>query len=380
MEGIIVQESKIFNPKTVPEYLEELEKWHKSLFVNPHSIGEDYSASRSFRLDMTEPLRINPHILPEGPFPLNPQAADDKLLSNDEFKLVSSGASMGLALYPKILDYLVPLQISGIANLGDWHSYRKFPKIEGISGFKKNLKNMASGWPVFDAVIKPDVPVGRRIVKIEMHYGSFDNLDFDEHRSVSILAAFRNHESSRTGLRNLGRLYPEMLLNETLFAVKMPQYLKEMHKQAFDYLDSYWSYGHGFTGKKPESEYDSDYFNGLCLNANVKHFEFLSSIFKELGIFPHYASYYDFLAGLNYKIEIGSMEDAVEMMLDKSFKEITPPEILASFNEVPVTIESLSGNGFFGINIMEYAIVVKLEKQPENYVLEDLLERIHNNA
>ena len=328
---------------------------------------------------------------------------------------------LGMSLYPHIIRYLQPLNISRVSNLEGRFANEVMPKgIENLKGLEDNLKAIAYTWPQFDASINPVVQVGTNTVRIMMFYDGWDgyesverdlretaekyrqgkitptdklheialkkavaeidelNPQKYEQRSVSLSAKFENSKDARIGLRQLKNIFPEMLFEEELLAIKLPQEVAKAHKKARDYLHAHWCYDHGL-GPKPDYKYDSATYDRLTKDANLQHMKFLAPHLEEWGIMPLTASYFtETLSIEKTVVPIKVFGDVIDLMAAESYTNPHIPNVSALFSPIrgllggpKIELDFSRGNGTFGI--FDFAIVI--ENKDKEGTLEDILEK-----
>lgn len=374
MNGLIVQKAKIFDPRTLPDYIQEATNSRKAPF------------SRDV-----------------------------------EGHLYQDTTKLGLSLYPGTIAYLQPLNVSGISNLRGRFDNEKLPEgIVDLGGLTRNVGAIAFTWPRFDATINPTVPVGTNSVRISMYYDGSDDSEVvrremgqiaedyrqgkitpkDEYhertlkgiaeaverekqnpseykqRSVCIAARFDDPQSARIGLRQLGTIYPEMLFEEELLAVGLPQEIAEAHRKALDYLHQHWLYDHRL-GQKPDYEFDDADYHRFTKDANLQHMRFLTPHLQGLGIVPITASYFygDLKPTERRSVPITSFGDVVDIIANESYDRPHIPEISAMFGDRKVEMDFSRGNGTFGI--FDFGVVI--ENRGRERTLEDILERVQSS-
>lgn len=373
MKGVIVQEVNIFDPRTVPAYIQE------SINSRKAPLSRDAEG---------------------GPY--------------------KDRTNLGLSLYPNTIAYLQPLNVSGISNLRGTYDNEKFPDgIADLEGLMRNVSAIASTWPVFDAVINPAVPVGTNNVRISMHYDGFDDIevvrteleqmaeDYKQgkitpqnkyherflrgivesverekqtpseyrQRSISIATRFDDPQTARIGLRQLGTIFPEMLFEEELLAVELPQETAEAHRKARDYLHAHWLYDHKL-GPKPDYKFDDATYHRLTKDANLQHLEFLAPYLQGFGVVPTTASNFAESGSMERAIvPVSQYDEVVTLMKDEKYTDPHIPKISALFDGKKVELDFSKGNAIFGI--FDFGVVI--ENRDREWTLEDILERVQSS-
>jgi hypothetical protein len=379
MDSVIIQEAKIFDPRTLPSYIGELSRWDRALIVNILSgkslISDSMEEKRvtNYSADATQLFdpEFQPVDLPEGPSAGFPSEKDETV-TVVKFNEILTCNTLVKALYPALITHLERLNITEITDFVDLQPPLK--PIEGIATLEelgKNLGKLGGIWPRFKAKIKADFPLGTDEAIIEMAYSSFDNIE-PEPRSITVSSIFENAYNARIGLKNLIKLYPEMLLEETLFAFKLPEPIRELHGKSRAYLDETYNYEHGFSSKKPESEYDSEVYHTLRKTALLKHLGFAAPNLSRAGIIPIGIKYYD--DSTEIKMPVESFEEITDVIRQPSYSKVHLPEVQALFGDAAINIDFGNGNGthkIYAYDMMSVAITSE-----KDGTLEDIMSRI----
>ncbi len=371
MNGVIVQEAKIFDPRTLPAYIEEATRFRKA------------------------PVECR----------------------DEKGRLYFDTTSLGMSLYPHTVAYLKPLNVSDISNLRVSFDDEKLPGgITNLEGLSRDIAAIAHIWPEFDAVINPSVPVGKPSVRISMHYNGLDEIEIltreleqiaedyrqgkttpkDEseektlkaivksvemgrqqpseykQRSIRIAAKFDEPEAARIGLRQLITLFPEMLFEEELFAVKLPEDIAEKHRKASDYLHAHWCYEHDL-GPKPDYEFNAVTYHRLTKDANMLHLLFSANILQGLGIAPRAAKH--FSESKTISVPVSNYEDVAALIADDKYASPHIPTVSAAFGDRSVELDFNGGNATFGI----FDLSVAIKNMAQAGTLEDILEKVQSN-
>ena len=358
MSGAIIQEVKIFDPSNIPGYIIEVDNWISSL------------VSRQL----------------QG---LPPKDTSD----------------MGRILYPHLIKYLQPLNVSGIFNLKLYDALKgdyvqaKSDGATDIKYLENNIQNFAATWPEFEAMINPRILIGTHKVKVHMHHSSGDSIHQqfkkkeylqdiqdseknlktitqDSHyksRSISIAAKFEDPKFARIGLRYLKQLYPEMIFEEELFAFDLPDDLIGLIIESEKYLIQRLIEAER-EDKELEDGFDMDYCPEIALDSSLRLLEFLVPKLKLLELIPTTVSYWayksDSFGFEERKHSINSFNDIQQIMKEENISYI--PEVIAKFNDRKVRMDFKRTGYIFGINNSGVCIL-NIDREG---TLEDILQKL----
>jgi hypothetical protein len=388
MRGIILQRADIFDPTSVPEYLEENKKYN--ILVRFKSLT---NAEISLLRRRKDPKwrKETRKFYEEKKKPLETQYGD-KLPPMKEIDehIEKRLAAMSKSLYSHAIEYLKPLNISKISELQDAKDETRInSNIKTLEELGANIEKIIRVYrekfgidlhfspsePFFKAVINPPVPIGSNDVIIEMHCDIFD-IDRVEDRServISIVAAYDNPSAAKIGLRGLKKIYPEMKFDELLFILPMP---KEV-KNAFERAKNYDNILH----KSPNvSEEEERILIRLNRKKNSKLLNFSIPHLQKLGIKP--VQIKDFKLTDNfirsYTVPVKSFDDVLNYV--ELFPKYHIPDIDASFDGRKIKLIFAPGSSLLYwppswklnemYNIYSYGVII------ENHDAEGTLEDI----
>src|SRR3989344_665069 len=280
MDGVLFQEASIFDPRTIPAYINEVGRWKAS------------------KKDGSNPPTM----------------------------------SLGMALYPRAIEYLRKLDVSDVRQLKAGDNSKPIPyPVTGIDDLAKSMKYLAGSQAVvFDASIDPPAPVvvGARDVRINMHVNANDNTKAayekgSPPRSIWISSRFNDPMASRVGFRYLKPMYPEMVSVKNLFAFELPEEVEAQYITS----RSYWDENH--VDYRPDPRFDYEHYMELCRRANSSHLRFLAPYLQLIGIVPSVVSYRDYRTNLHPVQAVSSLYDVEDIVTLKSYDSPHIPHIQA---------------------------------------------------
>jgi hypothetical protein len=306
MEGILLQRARILQPENVKGYLDEIIKYEILDLYRTYSYHLDHLKSYKFSPGVEETVANS---LKEKMKLLELQYGELPPKEEIEKYEEKHRTAMGMALYPYAIDYLEPLKISRIYGLQDLcgEADPNLKTIKTVDELRANVEKMVRADIFFEAEINPSVPVGSNKVIIEMYCNIADiyNVEDGSGRSISIIAAYDNPHAARVGLRELKKIYPEMLLDELMLILPMSKEVKDAFEREKNYYISVRS-------RRGEEET----FRRLVRERNFKLLDFAIPYLEKLGIEPEEIE--------DYGIPINSFDDLLTY-LQASLSDYIPP-------------------------------------------------------
>ena len=383
MEGIILQKASIFQPELVPEYLEEIIKY--DILTSYKGLSYCLDSLRRFRKYFELPREVEEEVANycKKQIRLLEAHYGSKLPPRKEVNkhIEKHLTAMGMALYSRAIDYLKPLKISRIYELQDLYSEVIYPNIKTLDELRANVEKIARTGPFFKAIINPPVPVGSNEVIIAMDYSiaDIDKVKDGSGRSISIIAAYDNPHAARVGLRELKKIYPEMLFDELLFIIPMSGEVKDAFEQAENYYLSLRS--------KRLVEWSTEDMKTLIelrRERNLKLLDFAIPHLQELKIKPEQIEDKIIVEGKlkDYITPINSFDDILTYVKSSSSNHI--PFINALFRDkkikmmfAPTLLTDWLGWKLDEIyNIFRYGVIIG--NRDGERVLEDIFQSYEN--
>lgn len=388
MKAIIQHQAYILDPRTLPDYLRELDRYKQATDFRIH--GPDLKYSDNTALPNYEVIRLMPIngrpkelFLPEGPNPVGLLPVYSELITPKEFDDITSGAALGKVLYPHALTLLEGLNIREIYDLKDSSTHQEIRgQISTLTGLRNHV-NLVYHIPIsFYAIINPSLLLGTDAVNIEIQPWVIAVAEADEDgswnyknqkfRSVIISAAFDIPKSAASGLRGLSSIFPDSVFTETLLLKGLPKDITGMYKEIADKILDYWDYFDGLTITKPD--FNERMYREMTSQASISHIGFLKPVIKRLGIHPIGISFYDNKSNMHYDIRVDSLDEVADLISRGYYDGSRIPAIHAVFNGSKVIIEFPSWED--GITSLDSAMQIRNGSQKGT--LESILSQMNN--
>jgi hypothetical protein len=354
----IVQEVRIFDPSTLPDYIDAVKKYTA---VIPLKIEYKDSKGKDVSKDLLESTYSD-----EKKKAWWEKNFGTKLPPKDDIDRFYDGTAMSMELYPSALSYLNQLNISKISDIRDhYHGGKIEIEADTLQGLQANVAKLARTMPAFNADVNPHVLLGSNNVTILMHYSAADDFEVKKKtgRSIVVSCMFDEPEKSRVGLRNIKKLFPEAIFNEELYILEKSEEVKEASKKERDYFKE-------LLEKRTFTKERLGTLETLRDESNDKLLEFSMPYLERLGINPRYTSYYK---GKKSKIVgLKSFEDLEKKIHSEEMKTI--PVVYADFGGRNISMDFFLGNLTFDMSDR----AVKIESSDADGTLEDLLQKYNS--
>jgi len=354
MNAVIVHQVEVLDPRTLPDYLRELDRYVRA--TDPTVHGRKLIVDGKPPLPSygdTRLLRASSELFfPEGPKPAGASPAYSDLVTEKEYDRIVRVAALGKTLYSHALELLEKLNILGIYNLKDLPRNHRIKGTFNLMDLMHNLESICDVPISFYAKIYPPVPVGTNGVDIELDLwadavvyrdvnGSSWSFESPYPRAIKISSRFVDPQQAVVGLRGLLGISPDARFAEKLLLSGLPRNIAGMYKgiAAFNeaYWGLYWGYVDGLTSKKPH--FDERLYRQMTSQASIRHLAFLEPMVEKLGIHPESIEFYDDKSNLHYDIPVKSLGEVAEWISKGYYDGSRIPIIHAVFNGRKVIIE-----------------------------------------
>lgn len=388
MNAVIVHQVKVLDPRTLPDYLRELERYVRATDPTVHGTKLIVDGKPALpRYGDTKLLRVSSELFfPEGPKPAGASPAYSDLVTEEEYAKIVRAAALGKTLYLHALELLEKLNILGIYNLKDLSKNHTIKDTFNLIDLKDGLELICSVPISFSAKIDPPVPMGTNRIDIEVdlwadvavYRGMNGNLwDFKSPnpRAIKISSRFIDPRQAVVGLSGLLDIFPDARFEERLILSGLPGNVARMYRQIAEFREAFQqacvNYISGLRGQEPD--FDEKKHREMASQAGISHLAFLEPIFKRLGIHPHSIHYHDDKLNLFYDITVGSLDEVAGLISRGYYNGMSLPVIHAAFNGRKVIIEFPLG--YYGARI---PVAMQVTNGSEKGTLESILSGINS--
>lgn len=391
MNAVIVHQVKVLDPRNLPDYLRELDRYVRATDPIVHGITLTTGDNPYLpHYKATWKVKIAPEqlLIPEGPNPAGALPAFSDLITRVEYNRVTSAAALGEALYLPALELLERLNILNIYQLKDLAANRRVKGNHDLASLRDNLESICKVPISFYAKIDPPVPLGTNRANIELDlwadvdvYGGMNgsswSFESQNPRAMKISARFIDSQQAVLGLRGLSTIFPDARFSERLLLEGLPKNVRGMYRRIAASEEAYWqayeNYMDGLSDQEPY--FDERTHREMTSQAGISHLAFLEPIFKKLELHPKSIHYYDDKSNLHYDMKAESLDEVAELVSRGYYNGERIPLIHAVFNGRTVIIELPSGE--YGTRI---PVAMQIKNGSGKGTLESILSGMNSIA
>lgn len=386
MMAVIEHQARVLDPRTLPDYLRELDRYKQATDFRIHGTGLKYSDVAPLNYEVTRPIKgVSKQLfLPEGPNPDGLASVYPELVTLEEFNYIKSGAAVGMVLYPYALNLLERLNIREIYDLKDSSTHHEIRGQISTLTDLMNYVDLVCHMPIsFYAILKPPLLLGTDAVDIEIQPLAIAVAEADEDgswnyknqnfRSVMISKSFDVPELAASGLRGLSSIFPDSVFAETLLLKGLPKDIANMYQKIADKIRDYWDYVYGLTTTKPD--FNERMYRGMTSQASISLIGFLKPLIERLGIRPMSMFYHDERLNLTHNIPVDSLDEVAGLISQGYYDGTYIPVINAVFNGNNIIMEFPSWE-----NGVSTPVAMQIRNGSEKGTLESILSEIRANS